>query len=139
MIDEHLFVEALALAAFEIVYQNPQPSNAEKIILLMEKLQHSEGPAKVQRELGKARLIVQNGADPSDLLYFIKQNHPHFFNLPYEEPQILEQDTTPAKKDKRVSQRNYGQMSVNKSQNLDVLSNRKANPADGEKRFDSYF
>jgi hypothetical protein len=41
VIDEHLFVEALALAAFEIVYQNPQPNNIEKIILLMERLNHS--------------------------------------------------------------------------------------------------
>ena len=31
VIDEHLFVEALALTAFEITYQDPQPSNAEKV------------------------------------------------------------------------------------------------------------
>lgn len=47
MVDEHLFVEALALTAFEIVYQNPQPGNAEKIILMMERLNHSEGPLLV--------------------------------------------------------------------------------------------
>lgn len=41
VIDEHLFIEALALTAFEIAYQNPQPSNCEKIILLMERLNHS--------------------------------------------------------------------------------------------------
>ena len=31
VIDEHLFVEALALTAFEITYQDPQPSNADKV------------------------------------------------------------------------------------------------------------
>jgi hypothetical protein len=31
VIDEHLFVEALALTAFEINYQDPQPTNAEKV------------------------------------------------------------------------------------------------------------
>ena len=30
-IDEHLFIEALALAAFEVVYREPQPSNIEKV------------------------------------------------------------------------------------------------------------
>jgi len=48
VVDEHLFVEALALTAFEIVYQDPQPSDSEKIILLMERLNHSAGPQKVQ-------------------------------------------------------------------------------------------
>lgn len=47
MLDEHLFVEALALAAFEIVYRDPQPDAFEKIILLVEKMNQSEGPAKV--------------------------------------------------------------------------------------------
>lgn len=31
VIDEHLFVEALALTAFEVRYRDPQPSNAEKV------------------------------------------------------------------------------------------------------------
>jgi hypothetical protein len=31
VIDEHLFVEALALTAFEVRYKDPQPSNAEKV------------------------------------------------------------------------------------------------------------
>ena len=31
LIDEHLFIEALALAAFEVVYKDPQPNNAEKV------------------------------------------------------------------------------------------------------------
>ena len=35
VIDEHLFVEALALTAFEINYSDPQPSNAEKVSVLI--------------------------------------------------------------------------------------------------------
>ena len=31
LIDQHLFVEALALCAFEIPYLDPQPSNVEKV------------------------------------------------------------------------------------------------------------
>ena len=31
VIDEHLFIESLALTAFEIQYQDPQPTNAEKL------------------------------------------------------------------------------------------------------------
>lgn len=31
VIDEHLFVEALALTAFEINYRDPQPQDAEKV------------------------------------------------------------------------------------------------------------
>jgi hypothetical protein len=47
VIDEHLFVEALALTAFEVRYREPQPSNAEKIILLIERMNTSDGPAKI--------------------------------------------------------------------------------------------
>ena len=41
----------------------------------MEKMNHSEGPQKVMKAVGKPR-FVQQGCDPSDLLYFIKVNHP---------------------------------------------------------------
>lgn len=43
VIDEHLFVEALALTAFEVRYRDPQPTNAEKVnllILIMNKDRH---------------------------------------------------------------------------------------------------
>lgn len=79
VIDEHLFVEALALTAFEIVYQDPQPTNAEKIILLMERLNHSEGPLRVQRAVGKTRFSGLGGSDGSDLLHFIRLSRPEFF------------------------------------------------------------
>ena len=47
VIDEHLFVEALALIAFEVKYREPQPSNPEKITMLIERMNTSEGPSKV--------------------------------------------------------------------------------------------
>lgn len=34
VIDEHLFVEALALTAFEVKYREPQPTNAEKVSIV---------------------------------------------------------------------------------------------------------
>ena len=51
-------------------------SIAEKIILLMQKLQNSEGPAKVQLKVGKAKLQHGLNHDPSDLMYFIRKYHP---------------------------------------------------------------
>ena len=55
VIDEHLFVEALALTAFEISFKNPQPDSSEKIVLLMERMNHSGGPVKVQKAWGRTR------------------------------------------------------------------------------------
>lgn len=34
VIDEHLFVEALALTAFEVSYREPHPSDAEKVLII---------------------------------------------------------------------------------------------------------
>ncbi len=34
VIDEHLFIEALALAAFEVQFKEPGPSNIEKVFFL---------------------------------------------------------------------------------------------------------
>ena len=38
VIDEHLFVEALALCAFEVQYKEPQPNSIEKVIFLLERM-----------------------------------------------------------------------------------------------------
>lgn len=38
VIDEHLFVEALALTAYEVVYKDPQPDSFDRLILLIEKM-----------------------------------------------------------------------------------------------------
>ena len=34
LIDQHLFIEAVALCAFELQYSNPQPSSIEKVPIL---------------------------------------------------------------------------------------------------------
>lgn len=47
VIDEHLFIEALSLAALEMSYRDPQPTELEKVILLLERMNHTDGPAKV--------------------------------------------------------------------------------------------
>ena len=88
-IDEHLFIEALALAAFEVIYREPQPSNIEKvshpsifslscltatffsqIVLLLERMNHSEGPRRIQLAYGVTRFGQgsENGADITSLL-----------------------------------------------------------------------
>ncbi len=35
-IDEHLFIETLALSALEMKFQDPQPSQIEKVIVLID-------------------------------------------------------------------------------------------------------
>jgi len=89
-IDEHLFIEALALAAFEVVYREPQPSNIEKvskpsltdfplqIILLMERMNHSEGPLKIQLAYGVTR-FGQNGETSSDITALLRSTYPSYF------------------------------------------------------------
>lgn len=77
-IDEHLFIEALALAAFEVVYKEPQPSNIEKIVLLLERMNHSDGPRKVQMAYGSTR-FGNNGEIGSDLTSLLRQSYPHYF------------------------------------------------------------
>ncbi len=73
VIDEHLFVEALALTAFEIVYKDPQPDPFEKIILLLEKMNISEGPAKVQMAYGVPILTGLHREVSSDLTYLVRK------------------------------------------------------------------
>lgn len=77
VIDEHLFVEALALTAFEVKYREPQPSNAEKIVMLIERMNTSEGPAKVQLSYGRTRF--GHGETTNDLVYLFRTNYPELF------------------------------------------------------------
>jgi hypothetical protein len=77
VIDEHLFVEALALTAFEVKYRDPEPSNAEKIVLLIERMNTSEGPAKIQMSYGRTRF--GHGETTNDLVFFFRNNYPELF------------------------------------------------------------
>jgi hypothetical protein len=54
VIDEHLFIESIALISFEIPYLNKNLTKVEKIILLIEKMNKSDGANKVQLRVGKA-------------------------------------------------------------------------------------
>ena len=47
VIDEHLFIELIALISFEIPYHNQNLTKVEKIILLIERMNRSDGPNKV--------------------------------------------------------------------------------------------
>ena len=76
MIDEHLFIEALALTAFEVVYKEPQPSNFEKVVLLMEKMSHSEGPSKVMMAYGVPILTGRQREVSVDLTFLLREEYP---------------------------------------------------------------
>jgi hypothetical protein len=73
MIDEHLFIEILALSALEMKFQDPQPSQIEKVIVLLDWMNNSEG----------AKMMYQaTGGDPNDtidLLALVKESYPHLF------------------------------------------------------------
>ena len=73
VIDEHLFVEVLALSALEMRFQDPQPTQIEKVIVLIDWMNNSNGAKK---------MYEANGGDPNDqidLLAIIKQAYPHLF------------------------------------------------------------
>lgn len=73
VIDEHLFVEVLALSALEMKFQDPQPSQIEKVIVLLDCMNNSEGAKK---------MYEASGGDPNDqidLLALIKQAYPNLF------------------------------------------------------------
>ena len=77
MIDDHLFVESLALTAFEVVYKDPEPDPFDKIVLLIEKMNQSEGPAKVQMAYGVPILTGVSREVSSDLTFLIRREFPH--------------------------------------------------------------
>ena len=58
-IDQHLFIEGLALCAFEVNYQAPEPNNFEKVYYFLEKINQSEGLGVIQRKKGSG-LKAQN-------------------------------------------------------------------------------
>lgn len=55
LLDQHMFVEALALCALEIPYLNPQPSDMQKMVNLLEKVNQSQGPTIIKMRLGVTR------------------------------------------------------------------------------------
>lgn len=76
MIDEHLFVEALALIAAEVLYKEPEPNSVERICYLMERLGQSDGPQKVMIACGHNRSAAK---ESQDLTVFLRQRYPEVF------------------------------------------------------------
>ena len=71
VIDENLFVEALALVALELnISSSPLP--VQRIFVLLEKLSQSGGPAKVMQGLGHGR----TSAESQDLLAKLRPLYP---------------------------------------------------------------
>jgi hypothetical protein len=52
-IDQHLFVEGLALAALEIEYDKFKLTNCQKLVLLLERMNDSDATQKLSRGLGR--------------------------------------------------------------------------------------
>ena len=76
VIDEHLFVETLALVACEVVYPEPEPSPVEKVCLLMERMNQSAGPRTVLLAFGHNRA---GPGETDDLLYYLRDQYPQVF------------------------------------------------------------
>ena len=52
-IDQHLFVEGLTLLALEIDYSQFKLTNAQKLILLLDRMNDSDASKKISRRLGR--------------------------------------------------------------------------------------
>ena len=74
-IDEHLFTEAVALCAFEVQYKEPEPSEVEKIIFLMERMSQSKGIQISQKKSGNSRMNLGK----NDLISQIRSKFPEYF------------------------------------------------------------
>ncbi|KAL4460259.1 hypothetical protein ABPG74_000010 [Tetrahymena malaccensis] len=79
MIDQHLFIEAIALCAFEVPYSDPQPNEIEKICYLVERMNQSGGQIFIQKQIGHTR--SQSSSSVSwDIIQPIRKKYPHLFN-----------------------------------------------------------
>jgi len=76
LIDQHLFVESLALCALSINFRQYRASGLEKVCHLMERLSQSDGSRKVQTARGLTRV---NLGQEKDLLTLLRERYPHYF------------------------------------------------------------
>jgi hypothetical protein len=74
IIDEHLFVEGLALVASEVKYRQAESSIVQRLCCLMERLSNSAGLQKVLIAEGRV-----SNSESSDLLTGLKQVFPQYF------------------------------------------------------------
>jgi hypothetical protein len=77
VIDDKLFVEALALVSAEITYEDPFPGPIAKICWFIERLSQSEGPGKVLKRLGHNRTTSGDGPD---LVALLKARYPEILD-----------------------------------------------------------
>lgn len=57
-------------------YKDPQPTDLEKVILLLERMNHTDGPSKVLKAFGRTRF---GPGESNDMLFLIRQSYPQFF------------------------------------------------------------
>ena len=74
-LEERVCMEALVVVSSEIEYAAPQPSPIEKVCLLLERMNQSQGPVKALREFGQRNVT----SEVQDLLVPMKQRFPEFF------------------------------------------------------------
>jgi p25-alpha len=77
LIDDKLFVEALALISAEITYEDPFPGPLPKICWFIERLSQSSGPEKVLKTLGHNRTTSGEGPD---MLALLKARYPEILD-----------------------------------------------------------
>lgn len=78
LIDEHLFVEGLALIAEEVLYKEPEPNTVERICFLMERMSQSDGPSVVLRKVGHNR---NSCIESQDMLVHLRNKYPEIFEF----------------------------------------------------------
>lgn len=77
LLDDTLFVEALALISTEINYEDPFPGPVAKMCWFIERLSQSEGPEKVIKALGHNRTTSGEGPD---MLALLKARYPEILD-----------------------------------------------------------
>ena len=78
VIDQHLFVEALALIAAEVNYIRPTPTPVHRICFLIERMHQSTGPTIVLNSKSNS----QPGVQRVDIISPLKERYPYIFAPP---------------------------------------------------------
>lgn len=78
VIDQHLFVEALALIAAEVNYIRATPTAVHRICFLIEKLNQSTGPIIVLNNKSNSQPAIQR----VDIIGPLKERYPYIFTPP---------------------------------------------------------
>ena len=74
-IDEHLFIEAIALCALDVQYKDPQPDIIDKVIYILNRMSQSKGAQIARLKPG----TTLSKAAKNDTLELIKMKYPERF------------------------------------------------------------